>query len=306
MKSWSLLILAATLLLLPKLHADADSDDAATAATAIEVSGTVVYEVSEGQFAPVTVGQLFAEGDHIETKDNSGLHLVMADGSSVILGANSEITLDKLGNGDEGSQTFLQLLKGSANAIVQKLKTGSAFEMSSPNSVAAVKGTDFELSDNGSSGSVTVREGLVSMGDAGRVNVVDVGPYQRSSVGVGIALHPMPLSQDEIRVFNDRWAHAHDMHLHRLVIMHRFAGSYRARLGALRHRGPVLRRFRSREAPRLARFRQIRAHHPMRPGGPAHPRSKGEMQRHSHPMMAAHRGHQSQPKRRREEEHHHN
>jgi hypothetical protein len=234
------LIFAALLLLAPMLHGDDSSTDDPTA-TAIEVSGTVIYEVSSGVFKPVVLGQLFASGDHVMTKDDSGLHLVLADGSSIVLGPNTEMTLDTIGAGDPGSQTFLQLLKGTANAIVQKLKDGSVFEMHTPNAVAAVKGTEFEVSDDGSAGAVSVHEGVVAMSDAGGNNVVKIPALQRASASPGHVEQPIHMSDREIQNYEHHWAHARSMHSQREGIMRRFGGPMRARQeAALRARRPAL------------------------------------------------------------------
>src|SRR5258708_26585434 len=134
-----------------------DTSTDTTTATAIEVTGDVVYEVDEGGFKSVELGQLFGEGDHVITRENAGLHMVLADGSSLALGPSTEITLTKIGAGQEGSQTFLEMLKGTANAIVEKLKKGSIFELKTPNAVAPVKGTQFEVNEDGAASAVSVR-----------------------------------------------------------------------------------------------------------------------------------------------------
>jgi hypothetical protein len=217
----------------------AAADD--TTATAIEVTGTVVYEAEEGVFKPVAMGQLFGEGDHVLTRENSGLHLVLADGSSITLGPNSELTLSKIGSGKEGSQTFLELLKGTANAIVQKLKLGSSFEMKTPNAVAAVKGTEFEVSEDGSAGTVSVREGIVAMSDSQGGNTVQIPPMSRAQAGAGRVPRPFRMSERQYRDFDHRWAHAREIHGRRLEIMRPFAARMHERRAELMRRRPLLR-----------------------------------------------------------------
>lgn len=251
------LLFAVLLVLAPLAHADDQASDDPTA-TAIEVTGNVVYEAEEGVFKPVVLGQLFGQGDHVLTKDDAGLHLVLADGSSITLGPNSEMTLEQMGSGDPGSQTFLQLIKGTANAIVQKLKTGSAFEMHTPNAVAAVKGTEFEISEDGNAGSVSVHEGVVAMSDPGRINVVSIPPFQCSSTGPGLVMHVTHMSPFAIQSYEHHWAHARTMHLQRDVIIHRFARTMGARRAALRARRPMLQR----RIRQHAMHRNAMDHHP--------------------------------------------
>jgi hypothetical protein len=218
-----------------------DDAGSATTATAIEVTGDVVYEEEEGVFKSVTLGQLFGEGDHVLTRENSGLHLVLADGSSITLGPNSELTLSKIGAGNEGSETFLELLKGTANAIVQKLKMGSSFEMKTPNAVAAVKGTEFEVSEDGSAGTVSVREGIVAMSDARGGNTVQVPPMNRAQAGPGRVPRPFHMTSRQYQDFDHRWAHAREIHGRRNEIMRPFAAHMRERRAQLMARRPMLR-----------------------------------------------------------------
>jgi hypothetical protein len=256
----------------PLLRADdGDSASDGPTATAIEVSGQAVYEAEDNVYKPIQLGQLFGEGDHVVTKEDGGLHLVLADGSSLVLGPNTEMTLDKIGAGDAGSQTLLQLIKGTCNAIVEKLKLGSSFELHSPNAVAAVKGTQFEVSDDGSDSAISVHEGIVATSDPQGLHSAQVTPLFRASFGRSGFRRPMHMSDREIDGYEHRWAHARLMHGRRAEIMRPFARRMRERRAALRARRPL-----------LMRRMQNRRAGGMRPGG-GHP---GAQQREH---MAGHR-----------------
>ena len=198
------------------------ADPAAVAATAVNVVGEV--NVLEDQaWTAVAEGQLFGEGDRIKTGDNATLQLVLADGSSVALAPDSELTLDNLGSGQEGSVTLLTLARGLLNTMVEKLKSGSRFEVQTSGAVAAVKGTDFEVSLTGSESAVTVNEGTVQLGDAGRNHFEPVQPNERRRVVQNRVLAPETLSLEDRAAFHHRWARAHSLHLQRRALMRRFS-----------------------------------------------------------------------------------
>jgi hypothetical protein len=230
LKATGAVLLAALLGALPaRALADAageggDSASAVTvAATAINVSGDV--KVQEGEdWTPVEEGQLFTQGDRLQTGDDSTLHLVLADGSSVALGPNSEITLSSVGSGDPGSVTLLSLARGLLNTMVEKLKAGSSFEIETNSAVAAVKGTDFEVSAgiSGGDSSITVNEGVVQAGDPGRDHFEPVHPNERRRIVENRVLAAETLSESERAEFHNRWAGAHRLHAQRRELMARF------------------------------------------------------------------------------------
>jgi ferric-dicitrate binding protein FerR (iron transport regulator) len=203
--------------------ADTGSDSAAeaVAATAVNLSGDVT--VLEGDaWQTVQEGQVFSAGDRLKTGENSTLQLALADGSSIALGADSDLTLAQLSSGAEGSVTLLSLASGLLDAIVQKLKLGSRFEIQTPTAVAAVKGTDFEVSGADTGSAVTVNEGVVQFGDAGRQNFEPIRPMQRGYFQGGRLLAAADLSPDQRRIFIGRWARARYLHRRRRELLLRF------------------------------------------------------------------------------------
>jgi hypothetical protein len=233
---------------LEQTPADAVPTDAtaSVAATAVNVQGDVRVQDGDAWDA-VEEGQLFAQGDHLRTADDSTVHLVLADGSSVALAPNSEITLDKLSAGGEGSVTLLTLARGLLNTMVEKLKSGSSFEVQTPSAVAAVKGTDFEVSENNGESAVTVNDGVVQMGDAGRSHFEPVHPNERRRFAGHRLLAAETLSLAERNAFHSRWANAHRLHAQRAMLM----GRLRRMPG---RRAQFLRQLRRRNAVRGARM----------------------------------------------------
>jgi hypothetical protein len=244
--------------------ADGAPDDG-VAATAVNVNGDVKVQTGQSWQA-VEEGQIFSAGDRLTTGENSTLQLVLADGSSVALGADSELTLDDAGAGAEGSVTLITLARGLLDAMVQKLKLGSRFEVQTPYAVAAVKGTDFEVSGAYATAAVTVNEGVVQFGDAERRAFEPVRPLQRGQFVDGRLVAALPLSLDEQEAFHHRWAEARILHARRFELLRRFRPMRRRFLRQMR----VRRAFRARHRGRgnrgrmVARRGQIRRRRPVR------------------------------------------
>ena len=144
-----------------------------------------------------------------------GTSLFDADGSSLVLGPNSQVTLESLGAGGAGSNTVIKLLKGLLNAMVEKLSADAVFEVQTANAVAAVKGTDFEVAVGSDDTAVTVSEGTVQLGDAGRRRFEPVGPLQRRRFALNRMLAAETLSRRDASAFGERWQRARMFHQQR-------------------------------------------------------------------------------------------
>lgn len=119
--------------------ASAAMDVPAGKAAVVEmVLGTVSVTTAQGIQAP-TVGQALDFGDRVVTGGDGRVFLRLADRAVIRLAANTEITLDPPG---QRHGTFMTLAKGFIRFLVGKRALGDAFEVSTKNAVAAVKGTD--------------------------------------------------------------------------------------------------------------------------------------------------------------------
>jgi len=170
------------------------------------------------------------------------VELALADGSTLSLGSNSEMMVHSVGQGGDGSQSFFEVLKGRMNAMVHKLTTGASFEVGTANSVAAVKGTQFEVSAEAGGSAVTVQEGSVALSDAQRQHSVMVPPLQRAEVGAQGLGQARPLRPEEARAFTQRWAAARLIHARRQQLLRRFAPMRRRHLARLHARRGWLRK----------------------------------------------------------------
>jgi hypothetical protein len=267
-----------------RLSADDADPDASSAATVLNMEGSA--QVQEDQdWRNLEVGEPLVTGDRVRTGADSSLHLLLADGSSVVLGPNSEATLDSLGDGKEGSETFVGLVNGLVNAMVEHLKPGARFEINTDNAVAAVKGTDFEVSASADAGAaVTVNNGVVQLGDRAGMHFAPVAPGEQRVFFNGRLGLARRLRADEFRAFQNRWARAHSWHAGRM-----------ARLQRLR---PLMRAQRRRFMQRLQRRR---AWHQRMGVGPRNGAREGARLNHGQRARSGQRGQQKRQEKRRKD-----
>jgi len=119
---------------------------------------------SLGQPVEIGIGEEALPGDHLQTGADSSLVLALDDGTKLELAQDTDMTLKTLEEGDAGRSTLLSMAKGFFHAVVAKLEAGDRFELETPNTVAAVKGTEWDAEIKDGSTSVGVHEGTVWMG----------------------------------------------------------------------------------------------------------------------------------------------
>ncbi len=128
--------------------------------------------------------RLFAS-DKIQTGKNSNITLRFADGSKLLMQADTEMVLDTVSAyGKTGMvDTRFRLDSGYIDTQVEpKAGPGSRFEITTPSAVAAVRGTDFRVSAEEAADSM--RSEVL----AGKVNVKASGVVRSVGAGFGIAV----------------------------------------------------------------------------------------------------------------------
>jgi hypothetical protein len=198
------------------------------AATVVSLEGESRYD-DNGVLKPVELGQFLGEGDRVVTLEAATLHLVLADGSSLVLAPNSDVTLHALGSGAPGSKTLLQVLKGLINLLVEKQGPSSVFEVETSNAIAAVKGTDFEIAADADATQVTVNEGEVHLGDPERKRFEPIHPLEQASLREGRLNRANRLEKRELGAFRERWQRARLIHQQRHELLKHFQKDKAAR-----------------------------------------------------------------------------
>lgn len=137
-----LLVGAGVYLYLPR-GSDAAADNAATVAV---LSTAIDAQKGTSDFVPALDGDILASGDFVRSSKDGRAVLTFFDGSTLSVDPASLVkvlTLDRLGSG--GIQLLVEQTLGRSWAAVSKLKTpDSKFEIKTPTSIAAVRGTAFE------------------------------------------------------------------------------------------------------------------------------------------------------------------
>ena len=136
-----LLVGAGVYLYLPRGNATADN-----AATVAILNTAVDAQKGSTDFAPALDGDVLANGDFVRSSKDGRAVLTFFDGSTLSVDPASLVkvlTLNRLGSG--GIQLLVEQTAGRSWAAVAKLKTpDSKFEIKTPTSIAAVRGTAFE------------------------------------------------------------------------------------------------------------------------------------------------------------------
>ncbi|MEK6794666.1 MAG: FecR family protein [Spirochaetota bacterium] len=139
------------------------------------VNGTVSVESTDGKKkSPAKNGMAVAVGLLIRTAALAKAELALADGSLITIGEKSAIVLNRNLIGTKGkNNTSFGVLMGGMKLKVNKLTGSDEMKVQTPTAVAAVRGTDFEVSlaSDGST-MVAVNEGKVNVkGDGSEGNV---------------------------------------------------------------------------------------------------------------------------------------
>ncbi len=179
-----LLVGAGAYLYLPR-GSGATADNAATVAV---LNTAIDAQKGSNDFAPALDGDVLTNGDFVRSSKDGRAVLTFFDGSTLSVDPASLVkvlTLNRLGGG--GIQVLVEQTLGRSWAAVSKLKTpDSKFEIKTPTSVAAVRGTAFETSvaqnaDGTTSVTYKVEDGQVLV-TANAGGTVTVGAGQQVTI----------------------------------------------------------------------------------------------------------------------------
>lgn len=118
------------------------------------VTGQVeVQKKGETSWSPAVIGSRLVEGDNIRAHAGGAARLDLPDGSTLLVAENSRVVVAKLelDQQTQARQMFFHLVVGKVRAVVAKASINlvrtrqSNFAITTPTAVAAVRGTDFEV-----------------------------------------------------------------------------------------------------------------------------------------------------------------
>lgn len=145
---------------------------------------------------PPRLGALVSEGDRIRTGANSYISIALGDGSTVTLPSQSSIRVERLRRihlTNELDRLFRLEDGRSETRVTPRTNGRDRFEMRTPISVAAVRGTDFRVSllDGGQTSTAEVLEGHVDFSGSG--TEVILHPDTGARFAPGRSIGPVPL-----------------------------------------------------------------------------------------------------------------
>jgi len=108
---------------------------------------SVVADPSGKRGRSTQKGSVFFEGETIQTKDGARVKLLFTEGGNeIVLGSSTSLVIERAGTAKPGTE--LSLKQGTVRSSVNKKYSGEAgdiFEVKTPNSVAGVRGTIFNV-----------------------------------------------------------------------------------------------------------------------------------------------------------------
>ena len=121
-------------------------------------------------------------GDIVITRESGEAHILMSDGGWLGIGAASQATLNSMSARDREDDNFVvTLAKGSIRAItgwITKMGNENAGQIITPSATIGVRGTDFEIYEDGSQTHAQVNEGTVSASNLqGQKTVIGAGKF---------------------------------------------------------------------------------------------------------------------------------
>jgi hypothetical protein len=146
--------LAAALLAVAVLSAPAVAQGRPGSAEVNALKGKVeIQRKGQTQWAPAAIGDKLVEGDSIRAHGGASARLDLVDGSTLFLAENSRILVGKLEFDQENRarDALFHLAVGKVRAVVSQAALSlvkarqSNFSISTQTAVAAVRGTDFEV-----------------------------------------------------------------------------------------------------------------------------------------------------------------
>ena len=171
------------------------------------ITGRAAYSTGGAPFMDLKVGTVLYSGTTIKTAPGSSVDLFMGNSAGVVrVTESTTLALDRLTLTDTGAdivtETQLDLREGTILGNVNKLSAASRYEIRTPNGVAGIRGTRFQIS---ASSFIILLEGTMVF-----VHVQNNVPQAHVLRGPPAVLYApnegvRPAPPDLVRDFNDRF-----------------------------------------------------------------------------------------------------
>jgi hypothetical protein len=173
------------------VHADS------TAGQVKNVIGDATVTLPGGKHEQATTDMTIPAGSRIQTGADSKVLIEWMPGALSVITSNANVVVSSLGYSDAGGapqrKVALKLTKGSVFSHLAHNNGTSDFTIKTPSGVAAARGTDWEVTVNGTTTTVAVVSSDVTFTSPSGLTI-DIQAGQIYSIG-GLT---RPLSQDEL------------------------------------------------------------------------------------------------------------
>jgi hypothetical protein len=176
---------------------------AAVDATVAKVTGTAYVTDSSGKSKPLAAGDLIPAGSSIHTDAGSSVGLKLVPGATTVVAPGSDITLSTLDYSQTPAGATTRKIKinlrlGTIFSSLAKHDGSSDFRVSTPDGVAAARGTDWAVSFSPTTGiTVSTVDGSVQLTFPNGSSVVVSGGTSTTSPD-GTTVSSSTLTQDQI------------------------------------------------------------------------------------------------------------
>lgn len=167
---------------------------AAAGAVIARKFGEEVRFIDVSNWQTVDLKQDLLSGDILRTNETGQLAIVFSDRTQVRLGRNSSLVVKQV-TASTDADTVLQLQSGTIWARAER--GGPGVKVETPAAAAAIRGTDWTMTVNGSQTSLTVLEGLVSFSNP--QGSVEVRQGEGAAATLGQAPHKITVVNSDDR-----------------------------------------------------------------------------------------------------------
>jgi ferric-dicitrate binding protein FerR (iron transport regulator) len=193
------------------------------AATVILLEGEPTY-FEHGHRHVLDLGQALGKEAEIQTPKDGSIHLVLVNGSSLILAADSHLKLEALDLPPARPRYRAKLTQGRLAVMVDPKDQALNLDLSTNDAAVSFKRGHFELAVTEGGSEVTVDQGSVDFGDVDHKRTETVGALRSCSLFNGRLEHANRLSKREAGDFRQRWQRGEMVHQQRAELIKHFKG----------------------------------------------------------------------------------
>ncbi len=130
----------------------------------------VISQKGERQLA---LGDTIAQNDTVLTGSSSIIDIVYGTSGIIRINENSQVKMTSLFGGEGANQSRMDMANGKVFVTVSKLAKGSSFEVASPTTIAAVRGTSFRVTADETSSRIDVLSGRIKVNPVKEGKVIE-------------------------------------------------------------------------------------------------------------------------------------